>query len=126
MNIKDHFCSTRHLLPAIAIYQHSKTGNVYIFVVANIQSFTPQIFGVVGPLGENFDFFSPLRFDVQMTSDHKKQKIKLYSVRALKRYLNEKKLIHGRVMATSSKFSPKIFETYFSFLLTYSFWCNIK
>ena len=34
-------------------------------------------------------------------------------VRALKRYLNEKNLIHGRVKATISKFSTWIFETYF-------------
>ena len=51
------------------------------------------IFGVVDPLGENFDFFSPLGFDVQTNSNHKTQKIKLYSVRALERYLNEKNLI---------------------------------
>ena len=31
----------------------------------------------------------------------------------IKRYLNEKNLMHGRVMATISKFSPQIFETYF-------------
>ena len=42
--------------------------------------------------------------------------MKLYSVRALKRYLNEKNLIHGRIMATISKFSPQIFETYFNCL----------
>ena len=43
----------------------------------------------------------------------KPKNIKHYSVRALKRYLNEKNLIHVRVMATSPKFSPHIFETYF-------------
>ena len=32
-------------------------------------------------------------------------------------YLNEKNLTHGRVMATISKFSPQIFETYFSSVL---------
>ena len=94
MNMKDYFCLSRHLLPAIAVIffhtKHSKTGNVYIFVIANIQSFTSQIFGIVGPLGEkNLTFFSPLGFDVQETSDDKTQKIKLYSVRALKCYLNE-------------------------------------
>ena len=41
------------------VTQHSKTENVYIFAIANIQSFTSQIFGVVGP-------FSPLGFDVKM------------------------------------------------------------
>ena len=39
--------------------------------------------------------------------------MKFYSVRALKYYLNEKNLIHGRVTATISKFSPQIFDTYF-------------
>ena len=84
-----------------------------MFVIAYIQSFTSQIFGVVSPLGENLDFFSPLGFDVQTNSDHKPPKIKLCSVRALKCYLNEKNLIHSRVMATISKFGPHIFETYF-------------
>ena len=66
-------------------------------------------------LGENLDFFifSSLGFTIQRNSDHKTKKIKLHSVRALKRYLNEKNLIQGRVMATISKFSPQIFETYF-------------
>ena len=57
--------------------------------------------------------FSPLGFDNQINSDHKTQKVKLCSVGALKRYLNEKNLIHGRVMATTSKFSPQTFETCF-------------
>ena len=72
-----------------------KTGNVYIFVIANIQSFTSQIFGVVGRLGENLDLFSPLGFDVQANSDHKTQNIKLYSVRTSKRCLNDENLTHG-------------------------------
>ena len=73
--------------------------------------------GVVGPSGENLDFFSPLGSDVQTNSDPKIQIIKLHSVRALKRYRNEKNLIHGTVMATILKFSLQIFETYFrSFL----------
>ena len=54
-----------------------------------------------------------LGFDVQANSDNKTQKIKLYSVRVLKRYLNEKSLTHNPVMARISKFSPQIFETYF-------------
>ena len=55
---------------------------------------------VVGPFG----------FDVQTNSDHKIKKIKLYSVTTLKRYLNEKNLIHGRrVIATISKFSSRKF-----------------
>ena len=70
-----------------------------------MQSFTSQIFGVVDPLGENFDYFCPLGLDVQRNSNHKSPKIKLHSVRALKRYLNEKNLIQGQVIATISKFS---------------------
>ena len=35
-----------------------------MFVIANIQSFTSQIFGVFGRLGET-SIFSPLGFDVQ-------------------------------------------------------------
>ena len=86
-----------------------------MFVIATIQSLTSQIFGVVGPLGEDLNCFSPLRFDVQTNSDQKTQKIKLEALlRALKRYRSEKNLIHGRVMATISKFSQQIFETYFN------------
>ena len=50
-----------HFLPAIDLYPtQQKTGNVCTFVIANIESFKFQIFGVVGPLGENFNFLSPL------------------------------------------------------------------
>ena len=70
--------------------------------------------GVVCPLGVNFDFFSQLGFDIQTNSDHETQKIKLNSVRALKRCVNEKNLIDGQVMVTISEFSQLIFEPYFS------------
>ena len=111
--MKDHLCLGLHFLPAIALYQHSKIRNAHILVIADIQSFTSQIFGVAGPLGENVDISSLLRFDVQTNSDHKTHKIKTQSVRALKRHLNKKNLIQGRVVATISKFIPKSFETYF-------------
>ena len=116
MNIDDHFSLSHHLLPAIYSFytQHSKTGIVYIFIISNNQSLiiTSQFFGVFNPLGEILKLFIPLEFDVQTNSDHKNYKIKLYSVRALKRYLSERNLIHGRVMATMLKFSPQNFETY--------------
>ena len=51
---------------------------------------------------------------MQKNSDHKTPKIKLYTVTALKRYLNEKNLIHGRETATVFKFCALIFEMYFS------------
>ena len=79
MNIKDHFCLSHHLLSATALDPTQQTGNVYIFVIDNIQSSTSQIFGVVGPQEENLDFLSPLGFDVQTDCDHKTQKTKLYS-----------------------------------------------
>ena len=69
---------------------------------------------VVGPLEGKFDFFSPSGFEIQSDFDYRTSKIKFYSVRALKCYLNEKNLIHGRVTATIKKFSPQIFETYIS------------
>ena len=75
-----------------------------MFVTANMQSYTTQIFRVIGVLGENFDFFSPLEFDVQTNSDHKTQKNQALLSRALKCYLNEINLIQGRVMAAISKF----------------------
>ena len=122
MNIKDHFCLSHHHLQAIALYPTQQNWKCLHIRDRQytVQSFTSQIFGVVGPLGENLNFFSPLGIDVQTNSGHKTQKVKLYSVRALKCYLNEKNLTHGRVMATISKFSPQIFKTYFSRL---SKWC---
>ena len=65
MNINDHFCLSQHL-PAIALYQIQQNRKclhiLHIFVVANIQGFKSQIFGVVGPLAENLDFL--VRWDL--------------------------------------------------------------
>ena len=83
-----------------------------LFIPAALAS--KVLFGVVRPLGENLNFFNPLGVDVQTKSDHRTQKLKLYSVRVLKCYPDEKNLILGRVMATISKFSPQIFKMYFS------------
>ena len=113
MNMKDHLCLGGHFLPAIALYQRSKTRNAHIFVIADIQSLTSQILGVAGPLGGNVDISSLLGFEVQANSNHKTHKIKTHSVRASKRYLNKKNVIQGRVVAIISKFIPKSFETYF-------------
>ena len=98
MNIKDHFCLTRHLLLAIALYPTQQNWKCLHIRNRQCAEFHISNFGVVGPLGENLEFFSPLGFDVQINSDHKTQKIKLYSGRPLKRYLKKKNLIHGRVM----------------------------
>ena len=115
MNIKEHFCLSHHFLPAIALYPtqqnwkclHICNRQCTEFHISNFWSWSRR------SLGRKPRSFSPLGFDVQTNSDHKTQKVTLYSVRAIKRYLNEKNLIHGRVMATNPKFSPWIFETYF-------------
>ena len=91
----------------------TKLENFCIFVISNNKSFISQNLKVVGPLGGKFDFFSTSGFEIQSDCDYRTSKIKFYSVRALKCYLNEKTLTHGRVTATISKFSPQIFETYF-------------
>ena len=101
--------------------QHSKLENFCIFVISNNKSFVSQNLKVVGPLGGKFDFFSPSGFEIQSDIDHRTSKIKFYSVRALKCYLNEKNLLHGRVTATISKFSPHIFERYFNLKQPYCF-----
>ena len=44
--------------------QHSKTGNVYIFVITNILSFTSEIFGVVGLLEKTSTFL--VRWDLTL------------------------------------------------------------
>ena len=88
-----------------------------MFVISNNKSFISQNLKVVSPLGGKFDFFSPSGFEIQSVSAYRTSKIKFYSVGALKCYLNEENLIHGRVTATISKFSPQIFETYFRLYL---------
>ena len=79
-------------------------------VIGNILSFTSQIVRVIGSLEANLNFCNPLGFDIQRNSDHETPKIKLYFDRALKRYPNEKILIHGRVKATISKFGAQILK----------------
>ena len=76
MNIKDYFCLSRHLLPLPAIALYPTQQNWKCLHIRNRQytEFHISIFGAVGPLAENLDFFSPLGFDVQTNSDHKTQK----------------------------------------------------
>ena len=84
-----------------------------------MQSFTSQIFGVAGSLEENFDFLVSLDLTFKQILITKPKKIKLYSVRALKRYLNKTNLIHGGVMATTSKFphQDEILNTLWNMLI---------
>ena len=90
----------------------SKPEKICIFVISNSKSFIFQILKVVGPLGGNFDFFSPSGFEFESDFDYNTSKMKFQSFRVLKRYLNEKRLIRGREAATVSKFGELIFETY--------------
>ena len=83
--------------------------NISSFAVLGIKLWLGFIFQnlkVVGPLGGKVDIFSPSGFEIQSDFDNKTSKIKFYSVKALKCYLNEKNLMHGRVTAMISKFSP--------------------
>ena len=113
MNIKDNFCLSCPLLPAIALYPTQQNWKCLHICNRQYTEFHISNFWSRQSLGRKPRFFSPLGFDVKTNSDHKTPKIKLYSVRALKRYLNEKNLIRDRVMATISKLSPQIFVTYF-------------
>ena len=46
----------------------SRTENFYIVVICNNQIFISQILRVIDPLGEKFDFFSPLGPHIQRDS----------------------------------------------------------
>ena len=94
MNFKGDLCVNQDLLSSITSYPLQQ------FVISNNQSFISQILKVAGPLEEKFEFFSLLGLKIQRNFDLETTKIKFHSVRALKRYLNERNLIHGRETAT--------------------------
>ena len=93
-------CVGHHLFPAITLYLKQQSWKCLHIRNWQCTEFTSQIFGVVSPLGENLSFLSPLGFNIQRHSNHKPHKIKLFSVRTLKRYFNKKNLIHGRETIT--------------------------
>ena len=76
--MKDHFCLSRHLLPAITLYPTQQNWKCLHIRNRQYTEFHISKFEVVGPLGQNLNFFNPLGFDVQTNSDNKTQKIKLY------------------------------------------------
>ena len=87
-------------------------------MISNNQSFVFQILKVVlRLLVEKFWFFGLLGLKSQSNFDLETTKIKLHSVWALKQYLNEKNLTHGRETAMIWKFSAKSFQTYFNSVL---------
>ena len=86
----------------------SNTAKLEMFIHVRNQQYTDfhiSTFRSRRSLGRKPLFFSPLGFNVQKQSDLETPKIRLYSDRALKHYLNEKNLIHGRGRAVISKFS---------------------
>ena len=97
---------SRYLLSVIALYLTQQ--NLQCLCIRNRQCIEFHIsnFWSRQSLGRKPRvFFGPLELDILRNSGHETPKIKLYSVRALKRYLNDKNLINGRVTATMSKFS---------------------
>ena len=93
MNLNEYeglFLLSHYLLPAKALYPTQQ--NWKCLHVHNRQYTASHLkFWSRRSLRRKPRIFIPLGFDVQTNSDHKTQKIKPYSVRALKRYLNEKK-----------------------------------
>ena len=57
--------------------QHSKSGNFYTFVISSNQSLISEVLKTVDSLGEKFDLFSPLGFDIQKDSDLGRSKVTL-------------------------------------------------
>ena len=83
-------CLSRNLLPAIALYLTQQNWK-YLHVRLNRQHAEFHVSNFLessDPWKKTSTFFSPLRFEIQRNSDHETPKIKLYSVRALKCYLN--------------------------------------
>ena len=78
---------------------YSNSGNFYIFVINNNQSFISQILKVVDPLGEKFDFSTPwdLKFKAILSGIYINQVPLSQSFKSIS---NEKSLIHGRETAT--------------------------
>ena len=114
MNMKDHLFLGRHCVPAIVLYPTQKNWKCLHICNRQYTEFHISNFGVVGSLGENLNLVS-VRWDLTFKQIliTKPTKIKLYSVRVLKLYLVEKNLIQVRVVATISKFSPKILKCTF-------------
>ena len=73
--IKDHFCLSRHLLPAIAL-QKKQTNWKCLHIIRNHQYTEFHISNFLSrrSLARKLRFFSPLGFDVQANSDYKTQK----------------------------------------------------
>ena len=98
MNMKDHFCLSRHLLPSIALYPTQENCECLLtkspmYRVSHLSFLESSVLWLKTSI-----VFSLLGFGVQTNSDSKTQKKS--NSEALKRYLNEKNLMNGRVMTT--------------------------
>ena len=70
-------------------FQGSKSEHFCLFVISNSKSFASQKLKFVGLLGRKCDFFFiSSGSDIQSDFDYKTSKMKLYSVRTLKPYVN--------------------------------------
>ena len=65
-----------------------------MFAISNKSSFIPKILKVVGTLGEKFKLFILLGLQFEKDLNYINKRIKLQSLRVLKRYLNDENLIH--------------------------------
>ena len=75
----------------------------YIFVIRNNQSTVTQNLKTGDLLGEFFFTFIPLGIQIEIDFHYGKTRIKLHSIRASKRYLNNKSLTHGQGTAPINK-----------------------
>ena len=110
MNLKDHFCLSGRLLPAIALYTTQQNWKCLHIHNRQHREFHISNFWSRQSLGRKPQFFL-VRWDLTFKQILITKSKKSSSTQT--EYLSEKDLIHGRVMATISKFSAQIFETYF-------------
>ena len=73
MNIKNHFCLSRHLPPTMALYLTHQNWKCLHICNHQHTEFHISSFWSRRSLGREPPFFSPLGFDVQTDSDHKTQ-----------------------------------------------------
>ena len=71
-----------------------------VFVHSDYHCFISQNLKVIGFLGQKFNFFIPLGTQIEIDFHSANKRIQLHSFIALKWYLNDKSLKHGRRTAT--------------------------
>ena len=99
------------LFQPLSYIQYGKTGYLHIFGINNNQTFISQILTLLGPLRKKINFFKHLSFEAERNFDHRIPKTKSHSTRTSKRYLNDKRPIHGREIASILRFSTERFKS---------------